>query len=82
MNNETLTCPKCEAPMAEGFILEQTHTKSFPNLWVEGPPEPSFWTVTKVFAKPKKLVATYRCVGCGYLESYATEDWAGKVNPG
>ncbi len=82
MSDETRICPKCKAPMGEGFIVEQNLTNYIPSVWVEGPPEPSFWTITKVFDKPKKLVVSYRCIQCGYLESYATKEWTGKVNPG
>ena len=67
--------------MQEGFIVEQSLTNHVPNVWIEGPPEPSSWTITKVFGKTKRLVVSYRCVECGYLESYANKEWKGKVKP-
>ena len=67
------TCPKCNATMEEGFIVDRTYGKSQPMVetWVEGAPEISFWTGLKMRGKEKLEVATYRCEGCGYLESYA-----------
>ena len=88
MSDQPKTCPKCKQPMELGFVLEQNLSNYCPSVWVEGSPEPSFWTVTKVSGKTKRVVETHRCVGCGYLESYATHEWAGamhewagKVNP-
>ncbi|HTG43438.1 MAG TPA: PF20097 family protein [Verrucomicrobiae bacterium] len=81
MSIETHTCPKCSKRMEEGFILEQSLSSYVPSVWVEGAPEPSFWTVTKVVKKTKRLTVTYRCIGCGYLESYANREWKGRVKP-
>jgi len=65
-------CAKCNAKMELGFILEQKNAiVNFPNIWVEGAPEPSFLERTKLSGKVKLSVETYRCVECGYLESYA-----------
>jgi hypothetical protein len=38
---------------------------------VEGQPEESIWTGTKTRGKHQVRITTYRCTGCGYLESYA-----------
>ena len=78
---EVSNCPKCSGDMQRGFILEQNFNKVVPNVWVEGPPEPSFWTMTKVWSKVKRLVETHRCVKCGFLESFAEVEWTEKVNP-
>jgi hypothetical protein len=67
--------------MEEGFILEKSETNYTPSIWVAGRPESSFWTVTKVMEKRKLAIATYRCVGCGYLESYAETEWRGRIKP-
>jgi len=67
--------------MQEGFVLEQNFSNYVPSVWVEGKPEPSFFTVTKVFGKTKRVVTSYRCAACGYLESYALKEWTGDVNP-
>ncbi len=78
---ETRCCAKCGQWMQKGFIVEQNLTNYIPSVWVEGSPEPSFWTITKIAGKTKRLVVSYRCVECGYLESYATHEWKGKVDP-
>ena len=68
MNTE---CPKCRQRMEEGFVQDQDYGSSHASKWVEGAPEKSFWTGTKTAGKKQVQVATYRCTGCGYLESYA-----------
>ena len=57
--------------MYEGFLLEMTHGANFAVSWVEGPPEKSIWTRTKVKGKQRLPVQVYRCGACGFLKSYA-----------
>jgi len=58
--------------MEEGFILDRGHHSSKSvSQWVEGEPERSIWTGIKTKDRNMYQVATYRCGGCGYLESYA-----------
>ncbi len=66
-------CPKCGGRMQEGFILDRGHYDSKrASEWVEGEPVRSFWHGgLKVSDKAQYEVTTYRCGGCGYLESYA-----------
>jgi hypothetical protein len=64
-------CPKCRSRMDEGFIKDETHGSAYASKWVEGPPEKSFWTGTKIRGKKQVEIATFRCSKCGYLESYA-----------
>jgi hypothetical protein len=60
--------------MEEGFILDLAHGNARTvSQWVEGEPERSFWTGLKTKDRDKFQVATYRCAGCGYLESYALQ---------
>ena len=68
-------CPKCAGPMAEGFLLElMDHGSHVPTRWVEGAPEPSFWTGVKVKDRAMLPITTYRCGRCGFLESYANPE--------
>jgi hypothetical protein len=68
----TVECPKCRGKMEEGFIKDEAdHGSVHASKWVEGAPENSFWTGTKTRGKKQVQVITYRCPGCGYLESYA-----------
>jgi predicted nucleic-acid-binding Zn-ribbon protein len=63
-------CPKCKSQMSEGFILDQGY-RLFVSQWVEGPPEKGSWLGMKLTNKRMINTTTYRCVSCGYLESYA-----------
>lgn len=72
MPNESIVCPKCNALMEAGFIVDRGHYSAEDvSYWVEGAPERSFWTGLKTKGREKFQVTTYRCAGCGYLESYA-----------
>ena len=64
--------PKCDRAMAEGFLAVRSRAGMVFSMeqWEEGPPERSFWSGIKQKSKPVAL-ATWRCPGCGYLESYA-----------
>ena len=58
--------------MEEGFLLDHGHANTtHPAKWVAGPPERSWFWGTKVGDKRQCQVRTFRCTGCGYLESYA-----------
>jgi len=68
-----LVCPKCNAAMERGFVVDHTHsayTYAAPE-WAEGKMEPSLWTGVKMGNKERHPVETFRCQRCGYLESYA-----------
>ena len=72
MAQPSLTCPKCSAPMEEGFLIDKDRSGVQPARWVAGPPEASVWQGMKTKGKVCFLAATYRCTGCGLLESFAT----------
>ena len=79
----SLTCPKCQAEMQEGFIPEFAHAnRVFVSRWVAGSPPDrgprkgtaahfGFWWGISLGRKPLQPIVTYRCLACGYLESYA-----------
>jgi Domain of unknown function (DUF6487) len=71
MQEKKLSCPKCHGEMEEGFIADQTYGGVRVSKWVEGVPKKSFWSGTKMWGKEQVQIRTYRCAGCGYLESYA-----------
>lgn len=77
MTQETRTdspkCLRCNTQMVEGFILDETHGAHLVSRWVAGPPDPSFWTGTKIGGKERRKVKSYRCPKCGYLESFAVD---------
>ena len=69
---KTSRCPKCGAEMEQGFILE--HRKAV--CWIAGRPEPSFLGDIHSIGE-QRHIESYRCLGCGYLESYATTKISG-----
>jgi len=69
--DETIRCPKCQSDMERGFIMDNTYGGAATAKWIEGAPEKSFWTGIKVRSKDEVEIMTYRCVRCGFLESYA-----------
>ena len=66
-----IACPRCSGSMEAGFVVDESYGTRTVAKWVEGEPEPSFWTGIKLGNRVNLDVRTYRCTGCGYLESYA-----------
>lgn len=67
-----MVCSKCGGEMEPGFVLD----KGDPGYvlspeWAKGPIEKSFWFGVKVEGRERHPIITYRCVQCGFLESYA-----------
>jgi predicted nucleic-acid-binding Zn-ribbon protein len=73
--NEPAVCPKCGGAMARGFIPDFGARGIVAEIWVEGRPQKSFWHVTKVSDEKSLPIASFRCSGCGYLESYARPEF-------
>jgi hypothetical protein len=79
MNEETTRCLKCSGEMVQGFIVDFTQGGArLVSSWVEGAPEKVFWAGTKVPTDKCIPVGTFRCSGCGFLESYARPEFAAK----
>ena len=81
MSVQPLVCPKCQGEMVQGFVPDPAapHFGQFTvSFWVEGPPEKSFWTGTKVPQGKCVPIGTFRCASCGYLESYARTEFGRK----
>jgi hypothetical protein len=72
---EEYTCSRCGGQMEQGFLLDRARNGSPQNTaeWIEGIPERSIWTGIKTKGREHYLVVTFRCEGCGYLESYARQ---------
>jgi hypothetical protein len=63
--------------MVRGFIPDLSYGAVAVSSWVEGVPEKSFWTGTKLGPDQIRVpTATFRCASCGYLESYASAEYA------
>ncbi len=57
--------------MKLGFLVDHSYGTATAAEWVEGQVEKSIWTGVKLRGKDRRGIDTYRCVRCGYLESYA-----------
>jgi hypothetical protein len=73
MSAEPTPCPKCNGQMVQGFLFESEGHDL--DTWVEGPPKKSWWGGAKVPKEKRVPVGTYRCSGCGLLESYARPEF-------
>ena len=63
-------CPKCQASMTEGFVLDVDSHGNKVSRWIQGAPDKR-WYGLKVRGKTQINVQTFRCNRCGFLESYA-----------
>ncbi len=73
MSDSLLKCLRCGGEMQQGYVPDRTLGGYDPTKWFAG--ELIVGTlggVEKVKSEPL-LVQTYRCVACGYLESYAVK---------
>ena len=66
-------CPKCGGRMEDGFVLDQSHGARLVSRWVEGIPKLSFFDNVKVDPLRSRNIVSFRCVSCGFLESYAPD---------
>ncbi|KAA3663996.1 MAG: hypothetical protein DWQ04_07975 [Chloroflexi bacterium] len=57
--------------MELGYLSDVWKGGIIPGTWIEGEPEKSFWTGTKVKGKRRLAISAFRCTECGYLELYA-----------
>lgn len=69
-----MTCPKCQSPMSEGFMLDKApghgRAATFAE-WMAGPMQFSFFGGVKVRNRRRLPVRAMRCDNCGFLELYA-----------
>lgn len=77
MSAMSLTCPKCQGTMVQGFIADFADMGQNANvsIWVEGPPQMSLLFGAKTPKDKRIPIGTFRCAACGYLESYARPDF-------
>jgi len=61
--------------MENGFMIERGYGPGEQQVrWVEGEPIPRFWSRgVNLEGREPLPVTTFRCEGCGYLESFATQ---------
>ena len=68
--NKQRQCPKCGQPMQEGYMPEASQSRAGRSRWVGGPPDVGIFGLN-LKGKDVVEIRTFRCPGCGYLESYA-----------
>ncbi len=73
MTGQTPACVKCGAEMQQGFVVEVARGRAYPNTWIEGAPEAHYLRGLKMKDRHTFPISTFRCLACGYLESYAHE---------
>ena len=80
MSDEPATCPKCGGEMSQGFIPGvQQGRIGFVSCWLKGPPMKSFWSgVQGLWGGTQIPIGTFRCDNCGFLESYARQEFGVK----
>ena len=74
MNTPGPSCPKCGSGMEEGFINDVTLGDVQRVTWTKGKPQQPHTAGSEAEPSPTPIqldIATYRCIGCGYLESFA-----------
>jgi len=54
--------------MEIGFVCDRLYADIY---WMEGVHEQSQWVGMKISEKARYPVLSYRCISCGFLESYA-----------
>ncbi len=76
--NKNINCSKCSGNMEKGFIADYTYGSSdstiVQNRWVEGEYKTNWTGAAKLKDQKKFIMTTFRCVNCGYLESFAVEE--------
>lgn len=66
-----LNCSKCSGQMQEGLIVDLNYKGAIPSMWVEDQGGTNTASGTGDNNKRKVKTITYRCLNCGFLDSYA-----------
>lgn len=74
-----LNCSKCHSSLEDGFLLEYAYPTLLATRWYPGAPEEAEIRLLgmkvgewlKVREQNMRIVSTFRCTSCGFLESYA-----------
>ena len=83
MVSDNRQCPKCNGQMIRGFTVDMgtgdwTLGARHVSNWAPGAPIKSFLFKTWV-PRNSLPIGTFRCPSCGYLESYASPEFASKA---
>ena len=75
MTQAAISCPKCQGEMVQGYVLDFTPVGSRVRKWYSGPPKKA-GLAGIMDATSQTPIGTFRCQTCGFLESYAREEFA------
>lgn len=66
-------CIRCDGELEAGFLLDRgDYNVTSQTQWTSGLPNTSFWRMSAAKVGERILpVTTFRCKGCGRLESFA-----------
>ena len=67
----SLRCSKCTGEMQEGLVVDLGYAGVLRSMWVEDQAASSGSPGTVDNHKRKVKTITYRCLSCGFLDSYA-----------
>ena len=76
MSQAAISCPKCQGEMVQGYVLDFTPIGGRVRQWNSGPPKASWNCILD--SSSQIPIGTFRCQSCGFLESYAREEFAAK----
>ena len=84
MSQSVLICPKCSGEMELGYALDISHGATFAGQWARGTPK-RWWLdffhqfmIKTPISIDRISVGTFRCKSCGFLESYARDEFRPK----
>ncbi len=75
MSQAAISCPKCQGDMTQGYVLDFTPLGVRVRFWNAGHPKKAGGCGIKD-SSLQVPIATFRCQSCGFLESYAREEYA------
>lgn len=67
-------CPKCNGQMERGFNLDVSHGQVLAAKWADGVANLRWWGSVDLKNRRKYAIVSDRCVKCGFMEQYATEE--------
>lgn len=64
-------CSKCNSNMEAGLVVDLNYAGVLPSMWIESQHGVSSVPGAQPDGRKKVKTITYRCLNCGYLDSYA-----------
>jgi hypothetical protein len=64
-------CPKCNAAMERGFVVDYSYGARLVSTWIEGVPLTKLFGGAQVKNRRAMEITANRCTKCGFLEMFA-----------